>query len=165
MTGWPQGSSPQEYVSLYIYIYTLFFFFYYAGSLLPHRLSLVVASRGYSSLWCMGFSLQQFLLLQSTGSRVWVSVAMAHGLSCSEAYGIFLAQASNPSSLHWQADSHPLYRQGGLTCFLNKCLLWTSVWVKMTRGARPRAGHDDSVIVNRPVCVCLCVQQGHSWGG
>ena len=50
------------YIYKYIYIYT--FFFYYAGSLLPHRLSLVVASRGYSSLWCMGFSLQRLLLLQ-----------------------------------------------------------------------------------------------------
>ena len=32
-------------------------------------LSLVVASRGYSSLWCAGFSLLWFLLLPSTGSR------------------------------------------------------------------------------------------------
>ena len=32
-------------------------------------LSLVVASRGYSSLWCVGFSLQWLLLLQSMGSR------------------------------------------------------------------------------------------------
>ena len=32
-------------------------------------LSLVAASRGYSSLWCTGFSLRQLLLLQSTGSR------------------------------------------------------------------------------------------------
>ena len=33
------------------------------------RLSLVAASRGYSSLRCTGFSLQWLLLLQSTGSR------------------------------------------------------------------------------------------------
>ena len=31
--------------------------------------SLVVASRGYSSLWCAGFSLWWLLLLQSSGSR------------------------------------------------------------------------------------------------
>ena len=31
--------------------------------------SLVVASRGYSSLWCTGFSLRWLLLLWSTGSR------------------------------------------------------------------------------------------------
>ena len=33
------------------------------------RLSLVAASRGYSSLWCTGFSLWWLLLLQSMGSR------------------------------------------------------------------------------------------------
>ena len=33
-----------------------------------HRLSLVVVSRGYSSLWCAGFSLRWLLLLRSTGS-------------------------------------------------------------------------------------------------
>ena len=32
------------------------------------RLSLVVVSRGYSSLWCAGFSLWWLLLLRSTGS-------------------------------------------------------------------------------------------------
>ena len=34
-----------------------------------HRLSLVVGIGGYSSLWCVGFSLRWLLLLQSTGSR------------------------------------------------------------------------------------------------
>ena len=34
-----------------------------------HRLSLVVASWGYSLLWCVGFSLWWLLLLQSMGSR------------------------------------------------------------------------------------------------
>ena len=33
------------------------------------RLSLVVASGGYSSLWCAGFSLQWLLLLWNMGSR------------------------------------------------------------------------------------------------
>ena len=31
--------------------------------------SVVAASEGYSSLWCMGFSLRWLLLLRSTGSR------------------------------------------------------------------------------------------------
>ena len=34
-----------------------------------HRLSLVVASGGYSSLQCVGFSMQWLLFLRSTGSR------------------------------------------------------------------------------------------------
>ena len=33
------------------------------------RLSLVVARGGYTSLWCVGFSLRWLLLLRSTGSR------------------------------------------------------------------------------------------------
>ena len=53
-----------------------------------HGLSLVVASGGYSSLRCTGFSLQWLLLLRSMGSRaqaqqLWLtgSVVVAHGLS------------------------------------------------------------------------------------
>ena len=38
-------------------------------SVAVRRLSLVAASRGYSSLWCAGFSLRWLLLLPSTGSR------------------------------------------------------------------------------------------------
>ena len=52
-----------------------FFFFFcgYAESLLLHGLFLVVVSRDYSLLQCVGFSLQQLLLLQSMDSR-------AHGI-------------------------------------------------------------------------------------
>ena len=76
------------------------------------RLSLVVASRGYSSLWCTGFSLWWLLLLRSTSSRRTGSVAVAHGPNCSAACGIFPDQGSNPCPLHWQADSQPLRHQG-----------------------------------------------------
>lgn len=34
------------------------------------------------------------------------------------------------------------------TCFLNKCPLLASVWIKVTRGARPRAGDDAWVRVS-----------------
>ena len=44
------------------------------------RLSLVAASRVYSSLWCAGFSLWWLLLLQSTGSRRVGSLVVARGL-------------------------------------------------------------------------------------
>ena len=97
-----------------------------------HRLSLVAASGGYSSLWSAGFSLQWLLFLRRTGSRctgfsscgTWAQqlwhmgsvvvahglqsaglVVVAHGLSCSAACGIFLDQGSNLCHLHWQADS------------------------------------------------------------
>ena len=80
-----------------------------------HGLSLVAASGGYSSLRCVSFSLWWLLLLWSTGSRCTSfsscssralerrlsscsagSVAVAHGLSCSAACGIFPDQGSNP---------------------------------------------------------------------
>ena len=51
---------------------------------------------------------------QSTGSRSTGSVAVAHGLSCSEACWILLDRGSNPCALHRQVDSHPLYHQGSL---------------------------------------------------
>ena len=49
----------------------LFFFFFWLhwGFVAVHGLSLVVASGGYSLLWCTGFSLRWPLLLQSTRSR------------------------------------------------------------------------------------------------
>ena len=59
----------------YIYIYfnkCIYVFIYFWLSwvfVAMCGLSLVVASRGYSSLLCAGFSLQWLLLLQSTGSR------------------------------------------------------------------------------------------------
>ena len=44
-------------------------------------LSLVVASGGYSSLWCTGFSLQWLLLLGARVLGAWASVVVACGLS------------------------------------------------------------------------------------
>ena len=44
-------------------------------------LSLVAASRDYSSVGYTGFSLQRLLLLQSTGARVWASVVAAEGFN------------------------------------------------------------------------------------
>jgi len=49
------------------------------------------------------------------------SVAVVHRLSCSTACGIFPDQVSNPGTLHWQADSYPLYHQG--KCLEQLCLL------------------------------------------
>ena len=127
--------------SLYFFIYILFFSFLFCctGSLLLYvGFSLVVRSRDYPSLQCMGFSLWWLLLLWSTGSRrtgfstcsaraqqLWRmalehagSVVVAHGLSCSGACGIFPDLGLNPCPLHWQVDSYLLYHQGSPTyCF------------------------------------------------
>ena len=100
---------------LYTFIYYLFIYFWLCWVFVSVRgLSLVAASRGYSSLWCAGFSLSWLLLLRSTGSRHAGSVVVPHGLSCSAACGIFPDQGSNPCPLHWQADSQPLRHQGSL---------------------------------------------------
>ena len=57
-----------------------YFYFWLCWVFVAARgLSLVVASGGYSSLWCAGFSLQWLLLLRSTGSRHAGSVVVASG--------------------------------------------------------------------------------------
>ena len=52
-----------------IHHYWFFFFWLHWVFVAARGLSLVVASGGYSSLWCVGFSLRWLLLLWSTGSR------------------------------------------------------------------------------------------------
>ena len=59
------------YVSSF-YFLNLFLFIYFWlrwAFVATHGLSLVAVSGGYSSLWCVGFSLRWLLLLRSTGSR------------------------------------------------------------------------------------------------
>ena len=70
-----------------------FFFWLHWVFVAECRLSLVAASRGYSLLQCVGFSLQWLLLLWSMGSKhtgvvaargplsMWASVVVACGLS------------------------------------------------------------------------------------
>ena len=84
-----------------------------------------VVAQAFLQLKCSGLSLYLLQLLQSIGSRVHGLqqlqylgsavmapgvystglVAVAHGLSCSAACGIFSDQGSNPCLLHWQAYS------------------------------------------------------------
>ena len=95
-----------------ILLINLFYFWLCWVFVSVRGLSLVVASGGHSSSRCAGLSLSWPLLLRSTGSRRAGSVAVAHGLSCSAACGIFPDQGSNPCALHLQADSQPLRHQG-----------------------------------------------------
>ena len=129
----PLGQS--QSISSYSFFYLFIYFWLRWVFVAARGLSLVAVSRGYSSLWCTGFSLWWLLIavashcggfsccraralgtwasvvvahgLQSTGS-----VVVVHGLSCSAACGIFPDQGSNPCPLHWQADSQPLRHQG-----------------------------------------------------
>ena len=75
-------------------------------------LSLVAASGGYSSSWCVGLSPSWPLSLRSTGSRRAGSVVVAHGPSRSAARGIPPDQGPNPCPPHRQADSQPPRHQG-----------------------------------------------------
>ena len=95
-----------KYINLFIYFWLCWVFVYVRG------LSPAAASGGHSSSRCVGLSLSWPLLLRSTGSRRAGSVVVAHGLSCSEARGIFPDQGLNLCPLHWQADSQPLCHQG-----------------------------------------------------
>ena len=107
LTTGPRGKS------LCCIFYLFIFYFWLCWVFISVRgLSLVVASGGHSSSRCAGLSLLRPLLLRSTGSRRAGSVAVAHGLSCSAACGIFPDQGPNPCPLHWQADSQPLRHQG-----------------------------------------------------
>ena len=100
----------------YFFFFNLFIYFQLCWVFVSVRgLSLVAASGGQSSSRCAGLSLSWPLLLRSTGSRRAGSVAVAHGLTCSAACGIFPDQGSNPCPLHWQADSQPLRHQGSPT--------------------------------------------------
>ena len=51
------------------FIYSFIYFWLCWVFVAARRLSLAAASRGYSSLWCTGFSLRWLLLLRSMGSR------------------------------------------------------------------------------------------------
>ena len=56
-----------SFLKFYLFIY-LFIWLHWVF-VAARGLSLVVESRGYFSLWCVGFSLRWLLLLRSMGSR------------------------------------------------------------------------------------------------
>ena len=76
------------FINLFIYLFIYWLRWVFVA---VRGLSLVVASKGYSSLWCTCFSLWWLLLLLSMDSRcaglsscgTWAQVAVAHGLNCS----------------------------------------------------------------------------------
>ena len=95
--------------NLFIYLFIFWLCWVFVS---VRGLSLVVASGGHSSSWCVGLSLSCPLLLWSTGSRCTGSVVVTHGPSRSVACGIFPDRGTNPCPLPRQADSQPLCHQG-----------------------------------------------------
>ena len=96
-------------------------------------LSLAAASVGHSSSRCAGLPPSRPPLLRSTGSRRAGSAAVAHGLSCSAACGIFPDQGPNPRPPHRQADSQPLCHQGS-----PHVSFWISVFILFGYVSRSR---------------------------
>ena len=117
------------------------FIFGSAGFLSLCRL---VSGCGARASHCGGFSCrgawlqgEQALLVAACRLQGVGSVVVAHGLSCSEACGIFMDQGLNPCLLHWQVGSLPLSHRGSLVwrfCFLVCALfcVWSRVKYKST---------------------------------
>ena len=101
-------------IFIYLFIYLFIYFWLHWVFVAVHGLSLVAASRGYSSLRCTGFSLQWLLLLWSTGSRRAGFSSCGSQAQLFMACGIFPDQGLNLCPLHWQADSYPLHHRGSL---------------------------------------------------
>ena len=90
-------------------VFFIYFFVYFWMRwvfIAMHGLSLVVASRGYSSLQWGYFSLQWLLLLQSRDSRQDGSVVVVQELSCSSACGILPDQGLNSHALAVRVLKH-----------------------------------------------------------
>ena len=94
-------------------------------------LSLVAASRSYSSLQCLASPCGGCSCCRARGSRLADFSSCGYRLSCSVACGILPDQGSNPCPLNWQADSYPLDHQGNPLFFninffpwLSRCWLW-----------------------------------------
>ena len=115
--------------SFFIYLFIYFWLCWVFVSV--RGLSLAAASGGHSSSRCAGLSLSRPLLLQSASSRRTGSVVVAHGPSCSAAFGIFPDQDSNPCPLHWQADSQPLRHQGSPRWPHFEVKLFFSYWLRI----------------------------------
>ena len=107
--------TPFKFYFIYFWLYWVF--------VAALGLSLVMASGDCSSLHWAGFSCQWFLLLQNSRCRHLGSIAVAHRLNCSSAWGIFLDQGSNLCPLHWQADSYSLYHERSA-----HTQFWSGVW-------------------------------------
>ena len=118
-----------EMVKILIFLWKFDFYIFLfgcAGSSLPGRLSLVVASGGYFlvAVWgllCCRARALGCTALCSCGSMG--SAGVAHRLSCSTTCGIVLNQGSNPCLLHLPADSLLLHHQGSL--LMLSFVLWS----------------------------------------
>ena len=77
--------------------------------------------RSFSLVEVHGLLTAVVSLVAEHGFQSTDSVVVAHGFSCSAAYGIFLDQGSNLCLLHWQTDCILLSHQGSPSSWI---LIW-----------------------------------------
>ena len=120
-------------ISFFFLIYFIYFWLCWVF-VSVRGLSLVVASGGHSSSWCVGLSLSRPLLLRSTSSRRAGSVVVAHGPSCSTGMwdlpgpgleSVSPALAGRFSTTVPPGKPSDFYNQIGLQNSLD----WTKIWV------------------------------------
>ena len=83
------------------------------------RLSLVAMGGrvgSCSSLPCAAFSSRGFCWCRAWALGAWASAAVAHGLSCPEARGVFLDQGLSRASCHGRQTPHPWTAKEALCC-------------------------------------------------
>ena len=90
-------------MAIYFYFLHNFIYWFAESLLLRGQQSLLAATGGYSPGTVLGLL------------NVVASLAVAHGLSCPTACGIFPDQGSHPCPPYWQADSLSLSHQGSPT--------------------------------------------------
>ena len=103
----PSGLDVFKVLSHKVFLIFIYFLIFDCAGSSP--LSLVAVSRVYSSLWCLGFSLQWFLLVgRARALGMWVPQLWCMCLVASWHMG------SNQCPLHCKEDSLPLDHHGGL---------------------------------------------------
>ena len=157
------------------FFFLRFIYFWFCWVLTAvHRLSLVVATRSYSSLQCTGL-LQCFSCCRTQAVGALASVvaaqglsncgpwALEHWLSSCGTWGLVLAcgnfpdQGLNSWPLHWQADSQWVdhqgmgeevvkagIAQGGQHWMCKGCLTWVNLISPLTQPVLGRQQHDPS---------------------
>ena len=124
------------FLLVYQYLFKTLFVIYLAVLGLVAAQAFLELRRAGAPLGCRAQA-SLFRGFSCCGARLWSigSVVVAHGLSCSAAWGVFPDQGLNPRLLHWQADSFPVSHQGSRSTFF--CLFWNGntrcVWLPCER--------------------------------
>ena len=91
---------------IYLFIWLCWFF------IAVHGLSLLAVSRDDSSCDACGTHCSGLSCFRAQALGAWVSIVVAHWLSCVLSCGVFPGQGSNLYALNWQVNSQTLDHQG-----------------------------------------------------